>query len=277
MNTRSMSWSQAGDIHQCQKMWYHKYVLCDVPDSLNMAMALGTLVHTAAENFFISGLSKQNSNVTKRLDIAARHAWDNRPSNPLFNWGDDHRRKLKLAMYSLEEMFKLKKLEVGRMSLERKMRMGFKKNWTLVGVADMVALEGKNLVLTDFKTGRLKQRHDAPVEQVALYGWMWDQIDGNRPVDKLSIAYLGVPWQRYKWDEFKFIQKQSVKKIDLAVSVAQGILDGDEAEPSVSALCGWCPAVDKCEPGAEYVTKRIAQGKSVSDQAVQLLSERKED
>ena len=267
-----MSWSQASDIHQCPKMWHHKHVLRDLPRTTSEALELGKLVHSAVEQFFLTAPTKPSHNRTKRIDQSARWAWDNRPTSAI-EWTDDHRRKLWLAMYSVEDQWKLKRVDVGRNGLERKMRMEYFPGWQLVGAADMIATEGKKLVLTDFKTGKVRLRHEAPVEQVALYAWMWEQIDGNRPIDVLSIAYLGVPGQRYKWDEFEFIKTRAVARIDGAIVKARDIINGAAAVAQTSALCGWCPALGKCEDGQEVVLKRIAAGRSASAEAIELLKE----
>ena len=271
---RTMSWTQADMIEQCPRQWHHRYILNDVDKPVSEAMAFGSMVHSAVEQFFLSGgTSGQAKSVGRRMRVSARYAWDNRPLDRI-GWTDLHRRKLLLALYSIEEVCRLKGLSVpSRMCLERKMRLEFSSGWGLVGVADMVAVEDGDLVLTDWKTGKAKTRCNAPMGQVAFYAWMWEQIDGNKPVDAVSVAYLGTPWGRHVYSGYHWSQRAAVQKVEAAIAVADRIVAGEEPEHRTSALCGWCPAVGVCEEGRKVVLKRIRQGKSVSDQALEILEE----
>ena len=161
MSGRSMSWTQAGTIAQCPRQWHHRYILNDVEQPVSPQMAFGSMVHSAVERLFLTGLSGQTKNLDQRMKIAVQYAWENRPLK-LIDWTENHLRQLFLAMYSLEEVFKLKTLKIpNSMALERKMRLEFSSGWSLVGVADMVAVEKGDLVLSDFKTGKIKNRQNA--------------------------------------------------------------------------------------------------------------------
>ena len=270
---RTMSWTQAGTIAQCPRQWHHRYILNDVEQPVSPQMAFGSMVHSSVEQFFLSGISGQTKNVDHRMKLSVQYAWENRPLK-LIDWTENHLRQLFLAMYSLEEVFKLKKIQVpNRMALERKMRLDFSSGWSLVGVADMVAVEKGDLVLSDFKTGKIKNRQNAQSDQVAFYAWMWSQIDGNKPVDAVSVVYLGVPWERHTYDSFEFLQKVAINKVENAIEIADQIIAGEEPEFTTSALCGWCPAVGVCEEGKKVALKRIKEGKSVSDQTLEILKE----
>ena len=270
---RTMSWTQAGTIAQCPRQWHHRYILNDVEQPVSPQMAFGSMVHSAVEQFFLSGMAGQTKNVDHRMKMSVQYAWENRPLK-LIDWTENHLRQLFLAMYSLEEVFKLKKIQVpNRMALERKMRLDFSSGWGLVGVADMVAVEKGDLVLSDFKTGRIKNRQNAQSDQVAFYAWMWSQINGNKPVDAVSVVYLGVPWERHTYDSFEFLQKVAINKVENAIEIADRIIAGEEPEFTTSALCGWCPAVGVCEEGKKVALKRIKSGKSVSDQTLEILKE----
>ena len=269
---RNMSWSQSETISQCPRKWWHTYYKRDVPFEVSPALAFGTLVHSAAEQFLLSGMTSQTRNLRHRMALAANYAWDNRPVNEI-EWTDEHRRKLFLALYSLEEIFNLKKLKIAnRMSLERKLRMDSSvPGWGLTGVIDMVAMYKDKLILCDFKTGKHKLRNTAPVGQVAFYAYMWNSVPDHRPLEGVAIAYLGVPWMAHMYTDYDFFMAQAKRKVELSIQKADEYSTDEPPPTSPSALCGWCASLGKCEDGQAVVRKRLREGKSASEQAVDIM------
>jgi putative RecB family exonuclease len=134
----------------------------------------------------------------------------------------------------------------------------------LRGVIDMLYRDPTgDLVLRDWKTGKppSKPQVHSKLEQLMLYLWL---VPPPLPVRWVELVYLqGTPKHidPIVWNAE--VTKRDMEWAGQRIqAVADAILECEETGtygPRVGPLCGWCPFVNECPEGTEFVNQRTSK------------------
>ncbi len=255
-----LSPSSAAAFVSCPRRWRFKYV-DRLPDPSGHAALVGTFAHRVLE------LLCQGEPDARTVDQAkdlARQAWDEFAATQDFQkleLAEEESRAFRwqawLAIAGLWEIEDPATVEV--VSTEQKVQVELGAV-PFVGVIDRVDRMGRDLVVSDYKSGTLpgyRWRHDK-IQQVMLYAAALQSHTGQRPT-RARLLYLG---QRIL--DIRVTQA----RIDNALAMlTEAWVEIDEAcgrdafEPRPSVLCGWCPFVEQCPEGRAELVARAAEGR----------------
>lgn len=253
---------------QCPLKWWHKYVdgWPEYPSSEEMLR--GTIVHAAVEALFPVGPVKPptKADIDYRLSVAH----DEADKTPITSDPGEFYETCRASLHSAVE--RLSKLDEVLLVEEELRAWG---NWGLefYGFVDMVARKGRLVFVIDLKTGSPPKPHTPWYEdqimekliQPALYfavlaeqGW---EVNAYgllfAPHDTPSQLLLGPPNPHGESEVAAAMWGEAALVIDRQIRSESP----PEARPS--ALCGWCPHVDRCQPGEAVVRERWRLNKSV--------------
>ncbi len=134
------------------------------------------------------------------------------------------------------------------------------------GVIDRLDDADDGLVITDYKSGRppRQDRRKEALAQVLLYAAAVEADTGERPV-RARLLFLG--GDRGIVETRVDDEQLAATTGDLTATWEALGTDcaNDSFEPAPGPLCGWCPYVDRCEPGAKEVRRRAGAGRLKSD------------
>ncbi len=253
---------------QCPLKWWHKYVdgWPEYPPSEEMLR--GTVVHAAVEALFPVGPVKAPS--MGDMDFALSAVWDEADKGPVASDPGEFYDTCRASLHSAVE--RLSKLDEVLLVEEELRAWG---NWGLefYGFVDMVARKGRLVFVIDLKTGSPPKPHTPWYEdqimekliQPALYFAVlaeqgWDVHAYGllfAPHDAPSQLLLGPPNPHGESEVAAASWGDAVSAI-LHQRRSEVV---PEAQPS--ALCGWCPYVDRCPSGEATVRERWRLNKSV--------------
>lgn len=253
---------------QCPLKWWHKYVdgWPEYPPSEEMLR--GTVVHAAVEALFPVGPVKAPS--MGDMDFALSAVWDEADKGPVASDPGEFYDTCRASLHSAVE--RLSKLDEVLLVEEELRAWG---NWGLefYGFVDMVARKGRLVFVIDLKTGSPPKPHTPWYEdqimekliQPALYFAVlaeqgWDVHAYGllfAPHDAPSQLLLGPPNPHGESEVAAASWGDAVSAI-LHQRRSEVV---PEAQPS--ALCGWCPYVDRCPSGEATVRERWRLSKSV--------------
>ncbi len=253
---------------QCPLKWWHKYVdgWPEYPPSEEMLR--GTVVHAAVEALFPVGPVKAPS--MGDMDFALSAVWDEADKGPVASDPGEFYDTCRASLHSAVE--RLSKLDEVLLVEEKLRAWG---NWGLefYGFVDMVARKGRLVFVIDLKTGSPPKPHTPWYEdqimekliQPALYFAVlaeqgWDVHAYGllfAPHDAPSQLLLGPPNPHGESEVAAASWGDAVSAI-LHQRRSEVV---PEAQPS--ALCGWCPYVDRCPSGEATVRERWRLNKSV--------------
>ncbi|MCB9759437.1 MAG: PD-(D/E)XK nuclease family protein [Alphaproteobacteria bacterium] len=128
-----------------------------------------------------------------------------------------------------------------------------------VGIIDLVRLDGSEVDVVDFKTGKAKEGHE---RQVLLYGVLWWRVTGEAP-SKVSLQYLGA---RRTWTVTPDQLEVAEEKLGAAIDAAGGALSEHPATARPGDGCRFCPARARCDEGWGHFLSTSARVRSgISD------------
>ena len=111
-----------------------------------------------------------------------------------------------------------------------------------VGVIDLVRLDGDEVEVVDFKTGKVKDDHE---RQVLLYGLLWWRVTGEAP-SRVSLQYLG---ERRSWTATTEGLRRAEEELEQSIEVARSGVLVRPAPAQPGPDCSFCPARARCDEG----------------------------
>lgn len=205
------TYSQLDAFETCPRKFYHTKVKRDVVEPPSVHAEWGTRVHTALENYFVSGepLPDGMTQWKSLLDKLAALP------------GEKHTE----YKYALNRNFE---------------PTDWKQSWTR-GVADLVVIYKDKAAVLDYKTGKRK-----PAEQLDLYA---AYVFAHHP--SIEQVTTGFVWLKDKRIDWKPIHKNDLSTVWQSflprVARLESAYERDRWPARTSGLCnGWCPVVS-CE------------------------------
>jgi len=253
---------------QCPRKWWHRYVdeWPDYPPSEEMLR--GTIVHAAVEALFPVGPVRPQT--VADMDYHLSVAYDQADKTPITSDPAEFYETCRASLHSAVE--RLSRLDEVLL-VEAELRAWGASGLEFYGFVDMVARKDALVFVIDLKTGSPPKPHTPWYEdqimgkliQPALYfavlaeqGW---EVNAYgllfAPHDSPSQLLLGPPNPHGESEVAAAMWDEAVLAIDRQIRSESP----PEARPS--ALCGWCPYVDRCPSGEAVVRERWRLNKSV--------------
>ena len=252
---------------QCPRKWWHRYVdeWPDYPPSEEMLR--GTIVHAAVEALFPVGPVRPQT--VADMDYHLSVAYDQADKTPITSDPAEFYETCRASLHSAVE--RLSRLD--EVLVEAELRAWGASGLEFYGFVDMVARKDALVFVIDLKTGSPPKPHTPWYEdqimgkliQPALYfavlaeqGW---EVNAYgllfAPHDSPSQLLLGPPNPHGESEVAAAMWDEAVLAIDRQIRSESP----PEARPS--ALCGWCPYVNRCPSGEATVRERWRLNKSV--------------
>lgn len=254
-----LSPSSAAAFVSCPRRWRFKYV-DRLPDPSGRAALVGTFAHRVLELLCQDEPRARTVEAAKDL---ARRAWDEFAATDDYRsleFGADDARAFRweawLAIAGLWEIEDPATVDV--VSTEQKLQVELG-SVPFVGIIDRVDRIGRDLVVSDYKSGTLpgyRWRHDK-IQQVMLYAAALQSETGRRP-SRARLLYLGQRILDIRVTQAR-IDNALAMLTEAWVEIDQACGD-DEFEPRPSVLCGWCPFVEQCPEGRAELVARAEAG-----------------
>lgn len=211
MKQPAWTYSQLDSFESCPRKFYHTKVLRDVIEPPTVHSEWGTKVHSAFENFVLTG----------EVLPEGMEQWQNIAT--------------KIAMLPGE------KLAEHKFAIDRNFQPAdWKASWSR-GIADLVVLHNNKAAVFDYKTGKRK-----PSEQLDLYAvYVFHHFPH---IDSVSTNYV---WLKERKIDRKTLNRPDTPNVWQAilprVSKLESAYQRDSWPARTSGLCrGWCP-VTSCE------------------------------
>ena len=268
MTPTHLSPSGLATWRQCGLKWWHHYVdeWPEYPPS--EAMLRGTIVHAAVEALFPVGPVKPPTKADIDYHLSVAH--DAADKTPITSDPGEFYETCRASLHSAVE--RLSRLDEVLL-VETELRAWGNSGLEFYGFVDMVARKGGLAFVIDLKTGAAPKHHTPWYEdqimekliQPALYfavlvemGW---EVHAYgllfAPHDAPSQLLLGPPNPHGESEVAAALWDEAVGAI---MHQRRSEME-PEAQPS--ALCGWCPYVDRCPSGEAMVRERWRLNKSV--------------
>jgi CRISPR/Cas system-associated exonuclease Cas4 (RecB family) len=221
------TYSQLDSFESCPKKFYHTKVKRDVIEPPTVHTEWGTKVHTAFENFMLTG----------ELLPEGMQQWQ----QLAYKLADLPGEKLTEKKYAIDKDFQ---------------PCDWKKAWTR-GIADLVVVHKDKAAVIDYKTGKRK-----PTEQLDLYA---NYIFHYHPeVNYVSTGFVWLKERKVDWNVSKADKKPFAR--DEMPMIWQGFLprvrklesayERDSWPAKTSGLCkAWCP-VTSCKFNGKYTHEK---------------------
>lgn len=211
MANPAWTYSQLDSFETCPKKFYHTKVKRDFVEPPTVHTEWGTKVHTAFENFMLTG-ELLPEGMTQWQSLANKIA--KLPGEKL----TEHK-------YALNRDFQ---------------PTDWKGAWTR-GIADLVVTYKSSAVVMDYKTGKRK-----PTEQLLLYAnYIFHH---HQQIDRVTTGFVWLKERKIDWKpverkELPIIWQQFLPR----VAKLESAYERDKWPARSSGLCnGWCP-VTSCE------------------------------
>ena len=266
--------SAAGTFGQCPTRW--KFARIDkLPDPTGHQAIIGTMVHAILEDLY--GLPT-DMRTRRDCQVLMHRAWTHRAEV----LGDkDLARLAELAisehefieevvraidgLYAVENPETVK-VVAREFAVRMRLRLNDGRDGDGVpfhGFVDRLDMTAQGLQVVDFKTGKLKMpfRGEVPDhwKQMRLYATALRQ-QGKRVAPTAKLLY---------------VHAREIVEVDVSIEVCErtlaehiaswrAMLDAKRTDTwptNTGVLCGWCPFVTECEPGAEKVRQMHAARK----------------
>jgi putative RecB family exonuclease len=134
------------------------------------------------------------------------------------------------------------------------------------GKVDRVERINGKLIITDYKTGKAPRQiyMQDKLNQVILYGAAFRQDTEENP-SKAKLIFLGGDSKVVKTALSSSSMGRMENWIETTWDNIHTALETDEFSPKPGPLCGWCPHLDICSEGQEYIQDRIDRKKQRMD------------
>lgn len=250
------TWRQCG-----RKFWYHYFE--KLPgDPPNEATLTGTVVHEALEAIF-GGTEPVN------LADAARSAWGAHLAE-IEALGVDELAMKRAVWDALTRIYAEwfgARVHAVEMEVTFTVETRGGNLATFLGKVDLVEEVGPGLYVHDAKTGKIprddyygRQKIVAMMDQPALYAVGVGKAT-ERPVVGYALDFAnGGEFQSFSGTATSGALSRWMLAWDEITDLDQA---GAVPEEAPGPLCGWCPYVDRCEPGEKEVRERWRLNKSV--------------
>lgn len=261
-----LSYSGMTTWEQCGRKYWYRYIEGLPGDPPTRATATGHVVHAALEAIFAPDATNFS------LTDAAKAAWEDHRAEIESIEAVDVGAMKRDVWASLTGLYSAWfGMDVYDVEMEVRFDVTTPKGRraSFFGLVDMIESVGRDeLSIHDAKTGKLPNERTpwfeseiaAKMDQPALYAYAVEKATGRKVVYySLDFSHDGttLSYTRSGWDS----------ALARFVRVWDEIMDAIETEavphPNPTALCGWCPYVEMCEPGRREVDRRWALNKSV--------------
>lgn len=258
-----LSHSSATLFEQCPARWKYHYVLKRDSFTPSIATLVGRFVHEIFEALY---QKKPKDRVEENLKTLAADTYANYiitdPEFEMLELDSEGVKEFKIwAWVTAKKIWEVEDpTQIDVISTEYDLDVELK-GVPFTGKVDRVENIDGHLVIADYKTGKAPRRiyMQDKLNQVILYGAAFREDTEENP-SKAKLIFLGGDPQIVKTN----LSTSSMNKLEKWVgdtwSDIHTAIENDDFPPNPGPLCGWCPHLDICEAGQEYIQKRIDKG-----------------
>lgn len=263
---RYFSQTAAGTYRQCPLRWKYRYI-DKLPDPPGEPALVGSFAHRVLE---LLCDKPADARTTDRARQLAKEVWSSTAAQGDFRALDlDAEAELQFrwkAWSAIEALWQLEDpAQVTVRATEQHVSTALD-GVPFRGVIDRLDDADDGLVITDYKSGKppRQDRRKEALAQVLLYTAAVEADTGERPV-RARLLFLGGDREIV---ETRVDDEQLVATTGALTATWKALgtdCANDSFEPTPGPLCGWCPYVDRCEPGAKEVRRRAAANRLRDD------------